>query len=634
MLDLSDIPLDSWKIISSHVNPSDIGKLSLCSKALRVYLSDNELWYDILCDNWIDMLYDYELPGAIKLKLEKVHASGYYYKKAISFLQKEHQFEIFLDQYDLNSQIYNLENGLDLFTYDTHYIPVMYNTLKRLKSGLYDDINQRSVFQLIPKISFIENLLVSQNHTLGYNFLDSISEEELKSTNPEYLENFWFKVSLFDKSFHHLVHHRTSFYKRCHDILYQKFFIEVIYNGTNKVSLQEAESVINFYDASTFNRFVESITHTILKTFFSFHKVTAGEGRDYYSRTYLEDFSIIRVYSGNAFGSNNVIQSILVKLIHDFFASYSIRIGYKEPIGVLLRATNTLLKIGPDFYVHVNRQNQADPNIGIACGTFAEIYRFLSGAINSSRPAHDARYFLQSITLGDMIQLYLNLDKLNINSSGYKLAGSIELKPAFSNHVPDSQVHGKVNFSTYELLKCIMQFIINNKCYNLNLEMISKVDLNAVLYKNISGIISLNGLLKSSVHDNLIKTMNEIEPPINGSCIRHHVTLSDKTSNHSYSAMISDTCSNITMQQFDDDNFKIGSFVYHKKFNYLGIIVGRFKEKNFYYVYSNIGIVILQKNSLANILYSDENGVLFQIFMKTVDVGELGTLYRDAFRII
>lgn len=616
---LLDLPISVWKQVAKNVEAGDMAALLLTSNAVADHLNDNELWYDIVSRNWVNMLCDYGVDFAESIQ-NKADMSLLMLDIAKDFLKKDYELRKFVESYDIDS---NLSTAVDTFCEDPRYIPVLYRLLTKTQRDCFYSIGPKEAYEQIPTLALLEALIRSQNYTLGLNYFASLDKQQLSSSSPEDIEHMWFMLSHFDNSFHYLAHWRTKFYQRAHRILHQRFFTEIICDGVDEIYLQDAEQVVNFATPQLFNDFFQNLVLTILKDCIPFHWQSWGDEVFSSSQSSLEDSSIIRIYSGNNLGDSYLIQTVVMKLINSFFEDYQIRIGYHEPFELQLKATTSLIKVGPNFYAHIGKRNIHSDTWGeVYFGTFNEVSRYLFNLHNGHRQS--SSYYLKCIHMSDYLEWYLTFKSYSMFSG---LRPFDRVHQALK-HVDVTATHGKIDSRSYRLTSISLELLLRE---HLTISPSSRQPLSGIFYDGVDGIMVFNGILKSTARTRILKQLKyeNISLPK----ITDYVNLRDLLSTmlNYYNAL----APYVDYEPFNTPGpelVPIGALVYHTKFKDPGIVVNTSKDGTLYYIFSNLSEVTILSHRSITRFPDDDFFDNFRSYLNLADVASLGILFHRVFR--
>lgn len=414
MVCLQHLPLDVWtNIIAVGVlSQKDVFLLCQVSRPLRESLQDNDLWFGLIKENYFNMLLDYVVD--IQKNYPKNHTSCYY-SKALQ-LQKEKALIL----RSLSEKKLNLEHYIYHYSRDPEHIPVLYQVLVSLREEFEADRAARKPSLDITRLAKVTNVLVAQNYRIGFNYINSLIDSNFKVASPADYEFFWFRMSLFDKTFHHMAHHRKQKLAHIHETLQRQIYEKMILDDVAfpEILLREfGETVqnIEFSSLHVFKLFIEDVIYAIcccLKA----HDGLLGVSEEYISSYYLEDFSSARLFANKVKGHEFVLTSVVLRALDDFFTGrFTVTVlPSKVRLPVRLAITKTYLQVHNCFFkidpqvLNDNRvlHLQEDMVYGY---TFGELKAFLGSRYGYSTAKIIAH--IEPVDLRYMLDFYLSLDR-------------------------------------------------------------------------------------------------------------------------------------------------------------------------------------------------------------------------------
>lgn len=351
-MNLIDLPLDILRIITSNLSIEDVIHLSNTSKLLP--LNDEYIWKYLYNKRW--SLGDYE---------SNYHLA-YSKSRCIEMLSKR---SILLND-KANLQIY-LQNYKDI-----EFLPIAIDDLNLLESRFPIELN-------LSKISKLNNLIIRFHFRFG---IDS-----LRKHND--LEQFWFNLSYFDKSFHKLAHQRIRKLERIHKKLYSEVYLKYLINHitvennpgnhyTQKTfkhgstSNQSQGPTLNLSQVN-YVRYISKSILVILKELspdLIFSHINQPQLDSFISDLFIEDFSIVRIYAGQSKGHPLLMMSILQKVLTTFFGQFTFKVDL-EVRNITPTICKNFLQVG-NHHVLITL-NETKMRYSFQVFSFPELYRFL-----------------------------------------------------------------------------------------------------------------------------------------------------------------------------------------------------------------------------------------------------------------
>ncbi|CAH2353815.1 hypothetical protein CLIB1423_12S03532 [[Candida] railenensis] len=329
-MSLEQVPADIWlRIVRCGLSFQDLLCITSLSRTIHSQLIDDEYLWNFVCfDRWERVYADYEIP--IPYTCKGYDKARLYYGDQCLFISQ-------LELYDPNSE-HNYDYFEERFSTDPKFIPILYNYCKENEICV-DEFNPIG----LTEISLATKLLVAAIRHLGIIYFHPLIEEMAGKNmvkavrnldvSPDY-EQFWFRFSLFDDASHRLVEARRKKLSEISEILRKRIYVGMLLHEENGGILKYDTSnrTIYFEEQSSFEAFLYRVVRLILKKLTI--KVHDGHSETYMGGYYLEDFSILRIYSNEVIGHTFLRNAIVMKVISQFFKGMSIFVkGVDEKIG-------------------------------------------------------------------------------------------------------------------------------------------------------------------------------------------------------------------------------------------------------------------------------------------------------------
>lgn len=391
-----EFPIHIWLGVLEHLAPDDIFSLPLVCRQWRALLiGEDYVWdrvYYRICGKTL-MDYTIELPLSQALGFLSLRPLGY--TRAAAFYRKFCHFRQALDQYD--ALALNVAHFVAAFTTDTDYIAVATLYLKECLATLED----------LSRVALVQNLLHCQNYRLGFEYMSRLTGTGVPTlaTIPHFAEyeNFWFRLSHFDKCSHRLVLARMDKFGVIARALHQRVMADVASGngcGFDYVERGNKRPQLYFDDDWAVVQFVVKVIGITLSTLGSDNSTSR-----YMASHYLEDFSVLRLYANEVMGHPMVVSAVVLKALSDFTAQFEIVVGDGHGLDV------TLTK----HFVHVNNHfvlidtKTTTGNYNVKVFTRRQVIERLRRS-HSIHTADQILSFLSPVDLGFLMRYFLTLE--------------------------------------------------------------------------------------------------------------------------------------------------------------------------------------------------------------------------------
>ena len=346
---LLDLPRDViYSIISlGNLSVMDVLRLSETNSRMYYVLRSEFLWKKLYKDNWGDLLDSYELclPG----ELDDLGTS--YFKRSLTLFHRQQHLEHELGMYYILSPTHNITMFLDKFTTDPYYIPIIYNLLQWERTRISTNLLFQTSYSDLTRVAVLTNLMYAQNYRVALRYCEYVDNTE--DFDEVSLEYSLFRLSFFDPASQDLAKDRRRSLEKIKVVLHREIYVKLltlgkIGNFTYK-STPKGETM-TFRNERSFIKFVLKVAKLIMSNF-SYQKIFSIVDSDKYGDTlFLEDCSILRIYSGLCKGGDQWILSILSKCLQEFMDEFSLFIGTK-PVDFKALVTKKFLKINKYFFM-------------------------------------------------------------------------------------------------------------------------------------------------------------------------------------------------------------------------------------------------------------------------------------------
>lgn len=571
MKTLEDLPLEIWLHLldltvgqGNGVDVKDIFNLSLVNSRMRRMMTKNVLWYDIF-----NLKYGFKIRSfGLNPKLKGFQAfknrhycfepTVKYYEMTLEVYMKEVNLIHLAPKYHPIKNEYNLSFFLDTFGKDSRLIAVFQSYKKKLHENLFKDQS----LVLISPLSLVENLIYSHTFKIALHNFEEICKNDFQENLSSDFEWFWFSIGLFDPAFDELLHHRSKKLKVISDKI-DDLILNILDSGKFEVELNRhppgegSKPILTFSGEKVF-----------IRVFSSLIKVVSGEigmkrasqefseGESENKGYFLEDYSLMRIYSNYNRGHPYLVLSILMKTIHDNIScKYAVQI-----LGLQAVELNVFISFG---FLCINNHYFKISNNASAL----EIYHFrkrdvINHMVNNLgiRSRHELEEKLAPITLKRLVTTFLQLrgNEDIIHSPNRRLIerGVAELSKKDSSKFEPIPVPYKCEDFYFAIDLCESIFNRVHPDIILSFQRPDEFDRTVSIGRNF---IHVPTILK-------MQTCSEILGPIRGN-----------TSGDIIKNIIGDQYLSVK----DAPNFekgrkvglKVGSIVKHKRFNSIGIIL-------------------------------------------------------------
>lgn len=588
-MDILDLSLDIWTYIieKGQLDIADVLRLICVNRRLHNLLKHNSIWYRIIYDRYLLIQLHYDIKTAQDLVDKRNDTSGLvdFYCITMGFYRKELKLGEDLERTD------DVRQFLDHYVDDDDYLPISYNYFyNNSRRTTYMD----GYISNLTKRSIILNLLIAQSYKLAMNYFYELLKD-VNIDSPSSFEEFWFKVSLFDKGSHSMIHARNQTLKRIHDKLHQEITIKQFYNRKGSIQLipcldlEHGKDILILPD----NR---SLIHLIIRIFqITLSSLTFNNSLisridevvyDKYCKSYfLEDFSLLRLYSGAVKGHPFLIMAILMKVIDEFLLlKYVIKSAVTgEIIKVNVTMTSTYLKVGKYLFSFDRKVLTMFSNFEVY--TIDEVVQNLR-----ERSYFEISKFIEPLDFRYIVECYLHLDYFLDARS----LNTILRPDYYFNHsvIDNSSLQEKdynmITVDDYNFIKLLCRYMQDKTSDNDLLDTMFCKEFEASLnhLNNFIHFRSFFGLFKDNEVKQKILRNYFFKADSLGSIMTTNFNLNDPTSkislqkiNHKYPY---DVNTNL------DDTFKSGQIIKHLKFDTYGIVLGRVVTNNNEFEYYRI----------------------------------------------
>jgi hypothetical protein len=444
---LQDVPLDIWQGVVQYLSVADVCRLRATSKALQHKLRHELIWkvlYDTYCKT---IVIGYRLENERRLS---------YHHEVMEIERKRRQIEEDITQYDCSAsqdpqlQFHRFRTIVKKHTLDeNNLVPLL--LLHESRPRPLWDLESTSSLQ---KQALVTNLLVGCSFGLGLRrFLKHT--DMANSTKIDDFERFVNDMCLFDRSFHLLIGARERKLLHLQRQLYTQFYAHVEENGFPGVAIshEEQSQVLLMRDEAALQGYLHSMVETILD---NFHMDATGldpyDRVRYLNDSFLEDYSLPRIYSGMNKAHPDVMSTLVGKVALDFLSPIQVKVAGKPAIGPRLRVEirKGQLMMGPFIFVIRNSVEDLTRDYIFHSYKLTEYVLTLRSFV--SNPRQNVMHYLEPTNMDMLIRMTLSL-KL------YGTYNSISVLSSFKGHAR----WYPVRYSDYEFTTSVCQMFLGAK---------------------------------------------------------------------------------------------------------------------------------------------------------------------------
>ncbi|KAH3680914.1 hypothetical protein WICMUC_000057 [Wickerhamomyces mucosus] len=303
-----DYPLFIWESILPNISIKDIITLRSVNKDLYLTLGTNEIWKPIVINNWFND--DYRDDWFLDFQYDIDDFAKYYRNRKridISIVKKLKEISRFNNDDDL---ITILKECWKLSKLSYRALPILYKIITNdNKFEIYLEIDDEYyltikyfaglIYSIIRKGQFFQSL------TKYYADADADNNNKQESIDTQDLEQFYLEMSKLDPSYPYLIKYRNKSIKEIiskvlndsnyHHTKPSTFKISLIIKAFNKVIIPSNLFGQNQFEMEFDNRFEPNFENC------------------------TENYSILRIYSGEISNSNNFLKLAIIQKIAKFF---------------------------------------------------------------------------------------------------------------------------------------------------------------------------------------------------------------------------------------------------------------------------------------------------------------------------
>lgn len=401
---LHDLPVDIWLQIVCHISVTDLCNLRAASKALFNKLEHELIW---------KALYQTYFEMAVKAyQLDGLHFSSYRYD-VMGFDRIRRQVELDIAEYDCSAsqdpqlQFKRLRTIAKKYTLDERNIVALVLLHESRRTPLWDIASTLS----LQKQAVVTNLILGCTFGIAIRRL-LVHANNAASCDVNDLERFLNDTCLLDRCFHLFLGSRERKLQSLHQLLYRKFFTDIEDGGITGITISRTELTrkLLMRDQSVLQKYLDNMVSTILH---SFHMDASGldtydRGR-YLNESFLEDFSLPRIYAGVNKAHPDIINTLVGKIVSDFTATIDITVDNDENIGPKLPVNirKGQLMIGPFIFIIRVSNDEHTKDYTFHSYKLPEYVMSLRTYLNNRH--QDVMQYLSPTSMNQLIQMTLGL---------------------------------------------------------------------------------------------------------------------------------------------------------------------------------------------------------------------------------
>lgn len=603
-----EVPENVWNNIFQHVEPKDIYAMALTLKLNYEQLTSNGIWGEVVWRNWLSTLDDYEL-------LNSPYPQADYYRMFCEFSKIQADLEEYIRLCRPYEPKYNIENIFERFGKRESNVAVAYNVLRRLREKQFEDYKNMESY--VFRIGLLESLMNYLNCSI---FLRKLLQnmDKMTSADPRDFEKFYFDLSLYDKSFHHLVKHRSQCHRKVEQAL-KKFTDNIVYNGYKGVRLNIDDAfhrIFVFEDTECYFKFIQTLIRKVLYV----SKPTDQIVKMSWGFRYREGIFLLRYYSGLCKGNGNLLLAIVSKYLYNFFTKTKIHIITEspEPYNPEIILYDPFIKVGNGhlFLINVDHPDSHDvPFVEYTTQNSLSQALSLGWHVNFSKEPNTLEWvitcFLRETALCySSIIMQLNYKEYNLSQARLN-----NIKKVFTHQDDDTYYRILIDIADWLDIERSEfdkhDFTRLFRCYPWDLDVY-------IIMKCIATI---------GTDPYLISQLEDIKKTCNWSTVEDGFTSCFSLDNMRCSLLRIEPEEEV----LENGPFENGTLVFNHKWGYSGMVV-RSKKPDYYFVFTEKNqMCVYNSNSLSKVGLDPWSLNLRKIFYNSVDMGKLGILFNDIF---
>lgn len=547
-------------VLWGDLEVEDVISLSFLSRKLRLLYTSESIWKRLYELHWglIGRLYG--------LEEENI---GLMFERSVKCYNRHLKIMTMVNQYSPKTD-YNFIGFMDSIIDDPMNIPVLVRIEKMMQRSIDQSMKKNIDYIDISKHSVVLNMILALNFKIGYESLNNTIEETS-------FELVLLKIDIFSKSFHHLIENRNIKISLIERLLHDQIYIKRLkYHKNHRIQLIN-DNIINFDHEITYTKFVTKIAKIILSTF-SCKRLNLDNFQQYFDDFYIEDYSILFIYSDLSKGHPKVLMSIILERLKNFLDQFKIYIN-DELIEIDIRLTKDFIRLPYGVYLYLNPVNNKYHPYEIKIQNESQVRNLLRFRFGFSDDK--IKQYVSSITCQDLLQDILETTVPSISDT---------IKSSTQNHINTR------NFHDDQFIKLLIKMVVykSNPDHGFSLNIFKSLS-------RLNNFIYLKSIYSTIKHDEAKVSM----------FTRFTQKMALEDSKFEKFTLTSQDCKllfesirkliNTHHHKTQSSPFPTGSVVRHKRSQLLGIVVSSFEEPeaNYIIVYSTNDLIeIFDANSI------------------------------------
>jgi len=578
------LPVDILELVvdTGNLSVNDVLSLSSTNRTLRSKLTCETIWNRLFSANWGHVLFSYSIPVEPVPPKSSLPPS---FAKCVWFNCLHTTIWGLINRYTPRGNT-NFTVLLDQVLENPMYIPILVN----IQPGLAPDLAVSSHIVDISREALVTNLLLACNYKLGFQFISKIYSQPACCHS---LETLWLQLDYFNRHLSSLIQNRHGKLSRIRYLLHHEIYVNYI-KYRRSPTVYVSNDHLHFKNEKAMVLLVLKISKVVLAQFscIGIDKSYVDLER-YFDDFFLEDYSILQVYSNMAKGHPMLIMSILIEEIHTFFKKFKIHIN-RTPCGLDIKLTKNFIKLR-NYYLFLRPVNTTRHPYAIEIFTTKQVVSFLRG--NFGYDEQKISQYLLPLTALDIIETFMNVK-----------VPSISTLFAQERMATDSAIVKVSNWDDFEFVQFISKF--------LNYELRGGYrDFNycSQFHKYMAKLnyfIHLKTIYKMIEKDDAKATM--LTTYFNSQTTLSHFqfprfTLTSQDITTFYSRVLGSIFNHQEVTK--TGKFPTGTIVHHHRFNVDGIVVASTtsQEHEYHYVYTTNNTIEVYESTSITAIAGDKN---------------------------
>lgn len=339
-----ELSLDVWNSIFEYgLTFTDLLNMYTAYDGAFFFSGFQPLWYNLLMKDHVTIQDWYRRPRAQEIISSCNQDETNLKRTCLSIYHKQLRFNDVLNQTESWKEIRS--NYVGELTANPDYLPIIYNKYF-LFENIIDLAKAKKPIELAHR-SICYNLLLRLSFAYGYSYIgEFINKNKDDKIDPHELEQFWFHLSLLDKSNHEIIHLQVQTYNRIQKALEEEIDVKEFcvnepgleYQQEQQVNLDQNvinKPVIVVNNIRKLDKLIDMILWNIDKNLPDFKFAGNISPERFEPGFTYEDLSLFRALSGHSLGNPLLLNLVIIKFIDDFLLNrYLIKLpsGKKYPL--------------------------------------------------------------------------------------------------------------------------------------------------------------------------------------------------------------------------------------------------------------------------------------------------------------